>query len=177
MSGDARSRHCSECKTQVFNLSEMSREQGERLVIERNGDLCARYYQRADGTILTADCAVGAHERHRKRVAAYVGIAVAMIGGGVGAAHKLATNGTTADAPPEIRFDNTDSTSIEIPEAEAQPEPEAIVEGVRSIKEILDREHIQVVMGKISVVDHEQTLQKLELDRVQLEKLKLEVTK
>lgn len=70
MTGDARVRHCAQCKKDVFNLSEMSREQAERLIIAKNGDLCARYYQRHDGTILLADCSVGLAQKRKTRVVA-----------------------------------------------------------------------------------------------------------
>ena len=49
----------------------MTREQAEALIIARAGDLCARYYQRSDGTILLQDCEVGiAQKRKRKLIAA-----------------------------------------------------------------------------------------------------------
>ncbi len=66
MTGDDRTRHCGECRKNVYNLSGMTREEAEALIRERNGDLCVRYYQRADGTILLADCTVGV-ERLRRR--------------------------------------------------------------------------------------------------------------
>jgi hypothetical protein len=56
MPGDARVRHCGECDLDVFNFSEMSEREIERLVEERQGRLCARYYQRPDGTMLTKNC-------------------------------------------------------------------------------------------------------------------------
>jgi hypothetical protein len=59
MTGDGRTRHCGECKKNVYNLSGMTRDEAEALLIDRNGDLCVRYFQRTDGTILLADCAVG----------------------------------------------------------------------------------------------------------------------
>ena len=60
MSGDARVRHCAECNLDVFNFSEMSEREIDRLVEqrkrERKGRLCARFYQRPDGTMLTKNC-------------------------------------------------------------------------------------------------------------------------
>jgi hypothetical protein len=70
MTGDERVRHCAHCKKDVFNLSELSREQAERLIIEKNGDLCARYFQRTDGTILLADCSVGIKQKRKTSVLA-----------------------------------------------------------------------------------------------------------
>lgn len=56
MVGDDRVRHCSRCNLHVFNLSEMRREEAETLIQAKQGRLCARYYQRADGTVMTQDC-------------------------------------------------------------------------------------------------------------------------
>src|SRR5215831_6373391 len=59
MAGDERIRHCQECKLNVYNLSEMTRIEAERLIANREGRLCVRSYRRADGTILTRDCPKG----------------------------------------------------------------------------------------------------------------------
>jgi hypothetical protein len=83
MTGTDRARSCDTCKKTVFNLSMMTRDEAETLLRDSTGGLCARYYQRHDGTILTADCTVGKRQ-HRKRqlIAAS---AVALLGGGVAA--------------------------------------------------------------------------------------------
>jgi hypothetical protein len=84
MTGDDRVRACAKCDKNVFNLSALTREEAEQLLIEKNGKLCVRYYQRSDGTILTADCAIGVRNRRRRRwVAAGLG-ALAAVGGAVG---------------------------------------------------------------------------------------------
>jgi hypothetical protein len=59
MTGDDRVRHCQECKLNVYNLSEMTRVEAERLIASREGRMCVRFYRRADGTILTRDCPRG----------------------------------------------------------------------------------------------------------------------
>ena len=59
MQGDDRKRHCDECKLNVYNLSGMTRYDAEHLLRMSEGRLCVRYFQRADGTILTKDCPVG----------------------------------------------------------------------------------------------------------------------
>jgi hypothetical protein len=56
MRGDDRVRFCGECKLHVYNLSAMSKTQAESLIASREGRLCVRYYQRADGTVITEDC-------------------------------------------------------------------------------------------------------------------------
>jgi hypothetical protein len=59
MSGDERSRHCSHCNLNVYNLSEMSLEEAEIFLAEREGRVCVRLYKRADGTVIARDCPVG----------------------------------------------------------------------------------------------------------------------
>ena len=71
MEGNDRVRFCAECKKNVFNLSAMTRRDAEALLNKTNGNLCARLYRRADGTILTEDCPVGLNvkiARVRRRV-------------------------------------------------------------------------------------------------------------
>ncbi|HEY1552923.1 MAG TPA: hypothetical protein VGG28_34070 [Kofleriaceae bacterium] len=70
MLGDDRMRHCNDCNKNVFNLSAMTRDQAEALIVAKNGDLCARYYQRADGTILLSDCTIGVAQRNKRRLVA-----------------------------------------------------------------------------------------------------------
>jgi hypothetical protein len=87
MHGDARVRFCEQCKLRVYNISEMTHEDAERLLLEREGRLCVRYYQRADGTVLTRDCPVGM-ERLRKATARLLrrsGAVLAMAFGGLAA--------------------------------------------------------------------------------------------
>jgi hypothetical protein len=57
MVGDERVRHCSECNLNVYNLSAMTQRQVQELIAGSRGKrLCARFYRRADGTVLTQDC-------------------------------------------------------------------------------------------------------------------------
>src|SRR6185436_5852156 len=59
MQGDDRVRFCAECGKNVYNLSALSRPEAEALVTEKEGRMCVRFYQRADGSALTSDCPVG----------------------------------------------------------------------------------------------------------------------
>jgi hypothetical protein len=58
MTGDERTRFCQSCTKNVYNLSGMTRTDAENLIREKEGNLCVRFYRRADGTILTDDCPV-----------------------------------------------------------------------------------------------------------------------
>ena len=70
MVGDARVRFCLSCEKNVYNLSSMTRDDAESLLRERLGsDLCIRFYERSDGTILTQDCPVGVTKKRRKKLA------------------------------------------------------------------------------------------------------------
>ena len=60
MDGDDRVRFCRECDRNVYDLSAMSEREARRLIAEREGRLCVRFYQRRDGRVLTSDCPVGA---------------------------------------------------------------------------------------------------------------------
>lgn len=59
MKGDERTRFCATCTKNVYNLSGMSRSEAEKLIRAKEGELCVRFYRRADGTIITDDCPVG----------------------------------------------------------------------------------------------------------------------
>jgi hypothetical protein len=86
MYGDERKRFCGECKLNVYNLSGMTRKEAEALLENSEGRLCVRYYQRADGTVLTADCPVGwAKVRQRLSAAATAAFSliVSLVSGGL----------------------------------------------------------------------------------------------
>jgi hypothetical protein len=59
MKGDERIRHCEECHLNVFNISEMTRDEATAFLAERTGRTCVRMFKRADGTVITRDCPVG----------------------------------------------------------------------------------------------------------------------
>ncbi len=69
MYGDNRKRFCGDCKLNVYNLSGMTRDEAESLIIKAEGRLCVRFYRRADGSVITQDCPVGwARVKQRTRV-------------------------------------------------------------------------------------------------------------
>ena len=59
MIGNDRSRFCGQCNLNVYNLSGMTSAQAEHLISNNEGNLCIRYFRRADGSVLTQDCPVG----------------------------------------------------------------------------------------------------------------------
>jgi hypothetical protein len=82
MTGDERVRHCGACKKDVFNLSALTRDAAEALIREKHGELCGRYYQRKDGTIILADCTIG-KSRKRKRFVIAAGVVTVFVIGGI----------------------------------------------------------------------------------------------
>ena len=74
MYGNERVRFCDQCQLNVYNLSEMTKGEAERLVGGAEGRLCVRYYRRRDGSILTQNCPVGlrALKKRLSRVASAV---------------------------------------------------------------------------------------------------------
>ena len=82
MVGDETSRFCLRCEKNVYDLSSMTRDQAESLIAGKEGKLCVRYYRRADGTVLTADCPEGvARKRRRSLAAGVVGASLLAAGG------------------------------------------------------------------------------------------------
>jgi hypothetical protein len=90
MVGDDHVRFCGQCEKNVYNLSSLSRDEAEALLIAREGKMCVRLYRRDDGTVLTDDCPVGVKKRRRRRAA------IAAVGGGLmAAASALGMRGMT----------------------------------------------------------------------------------
>ncbi|MEP7211684.1 MAG: hypothetical protein ABI791_01315 [Acidobacteriota bacterium] len=78
MYGNERKRFCGDCKLNVYNLSGMTRDDAERLLVSSEGQLCVRYFRRADGTVLTKDCPVG-WAKVRQRLSVYTTAAFSLI--------------------------------------------------------------------------------------------------
>ncbi|ATQ78057.1 hypothetical protein CR152_28775 [Massilia violaceinigra] len=95
MTGNDRVRHCKDCNKNVFNLSAMPATEAAALLAENhNGDLCVRFYQRQDGTVMTSDCSDSPRAAVRQAWRKLPGIAGAAV-------LALSAVGCTAgDAPP-----------------------------------------------------------------------------
>jgi hypothetical protein len=74
MLGDDRVRFCAQCGKNVYNLSDMAREEAEAFLREIEAAPCVRFYRRADGTVLTTDCPVGVRRKRTKHAALAVGV-------------------------------------------------------------------------------------------------------
>ena len=78
----ARARFCGSCEKNVYDLSSMTRVEAMALIERHEGSCCVRFYQRADGTVLTADCPVGVRAALKRAE----GRALAGMAAGIGAA-------------------------------------------------------------------------------------------
>lgn len=78
MYGDDRKRFCGDCKLNVYNLSGMTRDEAESLIVNAEGRLCVRMFQRQDGTLITKDCPVG-WERVKQRTRLFASAAVSLL--------------------------------------------------------------------------------------------------
>ena len=73
MVGDDRVRFCAQCGKNVYNLTDMAREEAEAF-LEREAAPCVRFFRREDGMVLTSDCPVGLRRKRRKHAAVAVGV-------------------------------------------------------------------------------------------------------
>lgn len=102
MIGDDRVRFCPQCKLNVYNFSALPETEIERLIARRDGRLCARWYRRADGTVLTSDCPVGFRMKV-KRVSRVAGAALTAL---LSAAPLAGQNQTKPQQPNLVRIEN-----------------------------------------------------------------------
>jgi hypothetical protein len=101
MVGDERVRVCNGCERPVFNLSEMTRAEAEAVLAARGIKPCVRFYRRADGTVMTADCSTGAR---RSRRLAVVAAGTAMLSSPAAMAEPPATP-AASDTPVDLAAD------------------------------------------------------------------------
>lgn len=88
MTGDDKARFCQTCHKNVYNVALMSSDEAVALIQEKEGNLCVRLSRRADGTLITNDCPVGAQMPSlkslslspRKFVAATLALVAAVFG-------------------------------------------------------------------------------------------------
>jgi hypothetical protein len=131
MTGDDRVRACGDCNKNVYNISELTREEAEALIVAKEGRLCVRYFQRKDGTILLKDCEVAVSQKRKRRIIAAG--AAALLAGGAGAGFMLTRPnpaqraqpalGEVAVEPVELPIEVEGKLSIESDLPAPEPEP------------------------------------------------------
>lgn len=100
MTGTDQVRSCAGCKMNVYNISEMSESAAKQLLETHEGRLCVRYYERADGTVMTKDCSVGVRRRRNRRMRLAAAVAGILSSLGLGAKVRAAT--ATSGAPTVV---------------------------------------------------------------------------
>ncbi len=106
MTGTDQQRFCPECRQDVYNLSALTTAEALELVGGSGPMPCVRFYRRADGTMLTADCPVGAHAVRRREAlgTALLGLGVALVSTlalAVGLRRDPTTKAATSSEPAE----------------------------------------------------------------------------
>jgi hypothetical protein len=107
MQGDDKVRFCAVCRLNVYNLSAMDVEEAAEVLANREGRLCARFYRRKDGTLITQDCPVGVEFRNQRRtVVRTIGVAAGALVGFTALVplrilSPTRTMGVVADISPE----------------------------------------------------------------------------
>ena len=124
MTGDERSRDCSQCDHKVYNIAGMGAEEIFGLLSDTSDRVCVRLMRRSDGTVMTKDRPKGL-AAYRKRVATFAGAAFAAMLGLFSAANgqrppvndSLGTRSETSVAVPMIEGVVKDPSGKVIPEA------------------------------------------------------------
>jgi Carboxypeptidase regulatory-like domain len=135
MSGDERTRFCSACNLNVYNISEMTGAEVSALVEKTEGRICGRIFRRADGTVLTKDCPVGLRAYY-KRTARFAGAALATIIGlfSINFAQDKSKKDKTCKVTSEISLLRSEiKNSANLIEGTIKDQNGAVVPGVKVI--------------------------------------------
>ena len=150
MVGNNRERFCGECKLNVFNLSGMTKQEAENLIMNSEGKLCARFYQRKDGTIITKDCPVGWQAVKQRMTKVWTAVASIMITtvGSIGITNFM-TQQTKPEIMDTIAIENTNPTKnnpyTEFEEINEKPE---LIMGDIAEPET---DHGNAIMGRVAM--------------------------
>jgi hypothetical protein len=88
---------------QVYDISEMTRGEAEALIAKHEGKrLCARFYRRPDGTVLTRDC-FSVRRAARRAATRTVTLVAGMVLGVVGWAAWAVASSRFREEPPRPR--------------------------------------------------------------------------
>ncbi|MCA9606378.1 MAG: hypothetical protein KC619_12315 [Myxococcales bacterium] len=81
MTGTGAVRFCHLCRENVYDLSQMTQREAEELVLAAEGRICVQFYRRADGTVVTKDCAPVRFAAARRAARWSLAMASAVLGG------------------------------------------------------------------------------------------------
>jgi hypothetical protein len=117
MTGDDFVRFCGECSKNVYNLSALTAEEAIDLIREHEGNLCGRFFRRADGNVLTGDCPVGVESRiRRKRRLAAIGASVLSLFGLGGCTRFEEPTSASTDAEVDARVSGPNTKQPDDPQ-------------------------------------------------------------
>jgi hypothetical protein len=132
MDGDERKRFCGDCKMNVYNLSGMTKYDAEHLLRMSEGRLCVRFFRRADGTILTADCPVG-WAKVKQRVTVFAAAAFSLVVSLFGAMFLVSMfRRTTAPLMGAVAIERPTPTPKPQPTPTAKPKMGEYVVGMKA---------------------------------------------
>jgi hypothetical protein len=154
MRGNERVRFCDGCSMNVYNLSNMTKKDAEALVLNTEGRLCVRYYHRADGSILTANCPVGlqAFKRRVSGLSRAIVSSVLSFFAGMAVFAGLQTAQNSLDAAPEARPDLISPVPLPVfePQDETpEPEPEPVMGVIASHSTRAEWVRGEVIVGRV----------------------------
>lgn len=130
MVGDERTRFCGGCKKDVHNISALDSAEAEALLREKSGQLCVRYFQRADGTVMTQDCPDGVRRKKTRKLAVLAAGTFGLTASAFGALTAMASMGSPprpemmGDVAPPPTTTTTDVPLMGAP----MPDPEQVQE-------------------------------------------------
>lgn len=144
MNGDERARFCGQCQKNVYNLSAMTRAQIGSLVREKEGKFCGRFYRRADGRLLTADCP-SRLRRMRERLAGIGGALCALLFSLAGCSPRQTTSAPTHTTGRALMGD------VAVPTTACTTNPTPAIMGKIALPAPSPATNPPVLMGEISV--------------------------
>jgi hypothetical protein len=147
MVGNDRQRFCGDCKLNVYNLSGMTDDEAESLIINAEGRVCVRMYRRSDGSVITRDCPVG-WARVKRRVRAISTAVVSLI---AGLFSGLLFVSIFTRLTPQVEVGAIGVTPLSTPTPQSTPTPIPLMGAVSINANTNVRREGEATMGKVAV--------------------------
>jgi hypothetical protein len=154
MRGNERVRFCDACSMNVYNLSNMTKNDAESLLLSAEGRLCVRYYHRADGSIMTGNCPVGLRALKRRAYGFSRAVVSSVLSffAGMAVLAGLETAQNSIDNRPEAGLDLISPVPLTISEPQEEfhrPEQFTIMGDIDFLSNRGRRANAGVVAGQI----------------------------
>ena len=155
MTGSETVRHCGDCNKSVFNLSAMPEAQAAALIAENaGGELCVRFYRRADGTVMTSDCGTSARAATRRTLRKLPGLAgsallaVSLAACGAADAVSAGPDGTPVKTQADVAPPEATAGLAFIPVMGEPAVPPPSPETESSTAQVESTDTLPIIMGK-----------------------------